>query len=195
MTPDPTEALRVLLQVISAFEELGVAYHLGGSYASSIHGVPRQTQDIDLVVDLHAAAIPALCRRLERDFYCNEAALAAAVKSRGSANLVHFESALKIDIFVLGAGAYDQEEFRRHQAQVLVRDPERHIFVKSAEDILLRKLEWYRTGGEVSDRQWSDILGIVKTQGQRLDRDYLLLWADRIGGRDLLAKVLPEESS
>ena len=64
--------------------------------------------------------------------------------------------------------------------------------VKSGEDTVLRKLQWYDEGGRTSDRQWSDVLGVLKAQGSRLDREYLATWADELGVRDLLGRALIE---
>jgi hypothetical protein len=127
---------------------------------------------------------------LSRDFYGNEAAAREAVESGGRFNLIHLDSAIKLDLFVRGKSAYDLEEFRRHRPEVILQDPERRVFVKSAEDILLRKLQWFRIGGAVSDRQRSDVLGIVRTQGERLDRVNLERWAPALGGADLLPRAL-----
>lgn len=192
MSPEAPEALRVALRVIEILEAIGVSYHVGGSYASSIHGVPRQTQDLDLVVDLHAAAVRPLLSGLGSEFYADEASARRAVESGGSFNLVHLDSGLKVDLFVRGDGAFDREEFARSRLEILQADPERRAFVKTPEDTVLRKLQWYRLGDEVSDRQWTDILGVLRTQGARLDRSYLERWARFLHVDDLLAKAVGE---
>ena len=190
MSPELPEALRVALRVIGTLEELGLRYHVGGSYASSIHGVPRQTQDIDLVVELAATQATALTSSLNEDFYIDEKSVVRAARRRGSFNLVHLRSAIKVDVFVRGDEPFDQVEFDRHRLEVVQVDPELKVFVKSPEDILLRQLQWYRLGGDVSDRQWSDIQGIVETQGRRLDRKHLARWAAHLHVEDLLDKIL-----
>ncbi len=191
MSPELPEALRVALRVIDALEAMGVRYHVGGSYASSIHGVPRQTQDIDLVVELTPQSATTVVRTLAVEFYADESSAREAAIEHGCFNLIHRDTAVKVDIFVRGESAFDLEEFRRHRGELMQLDPERRVMVKSAEDTLLRKLQWYRLGGEVSDRQWSDVLGIVRTQGERLDREYLIRWAANLQVGDLLEKVLP----
>jgi hypothetical protein len=193
MTPSDPEGLRVAFLVLEVLERLGVAYHLGGSYASAIHGIPRQTHDVDLVVDLPGGRIPDLVRALAGEFYVDEEAVARAVKERGSCNLVHHATGIKVDLFVKGAAPFDAAEFDRKIA-VRLGDVDPHeVFVKSAEDTLLRKLLWYRLGGEVSDRQWEDVRGILNVQGERLDKAYLNDWADRLGLRDLLDRLLGKE--
>lgn len=184
------ETFRVALAVIDVLEELAIPYHVGGSFASSIHGLPRQTRDLDLVVDLSRAQVPALVSRLENAFYLDSQMMERAIARSGHFNLIHLETGFKIDVFQRGPGAFEQSEFARSAPQRLVDDPPRDVLVKSAEDTLLRKLEWYRRGGEVSDRQWGDILGIVRTQEDRMDPLYLSRWAEVLGVADLLERAL-----
>ena len=190
MIPEAPEALRVLLLVVDALEGIGLEYHVGGSYASSVHGVPRQTQDIDLVVNLPPTLVTNFVKSLSQDFFVQESAAREAVQDRRSFNAIHLATGLKIDFFVRGDQPFDLEEFRRHRAQPLLEG--RPIIVKSPEDIVLRKLEWYRAGGEVSDRQWGDVVGILRTQGHSLDRDYMEQWATTLGVADLLENALKE---
>jgi len=190
VTPSDPEALQVAFRVLGILQRLGIAYHLGGSYASAIHGVPRQTHDVDLVVDLGPEHVPEIVRALEGEFYIDEHAVERAVSERSSVNLVHFSTGVKVDLFVKGSTAFEASEFRRRVVVRLGDEPGHDAFVKSAEDTVLRKLLWFRLGGEVSDRQWRDVQGIVSVQGERLDLDYLTRWADQVGVRDLLDRVL-----
>ena len=192
MSPELPEALQVALRGIAVLEELGVPYHVGGSYASSIHGNPRQTQGIDVVVDLSLEAAGSLVSMTEDDFYVDEKSVRRAIENRSSCNLIHLDSGIKVDLFVRGDGPFDIEEFGRHRAELVQTDPERRLYVKTAEDILLRKLLWYQMGGEVSDRQWSDMLGIARTQGDGLDRSHVERWACELGVQHLLEKLLAE---
>jgi hypothetical protein len=192
MTPELPEALQVALRVIEVLEELGAPYHVGGSYASSIHGVPRQTQDIDVVVDLPIASAGSLVSMIKDDFYVDEESVTRAIRDRSSFNVIHLDSGIKVDLFVRGDAPFDLEEFARHRAELVQTEPERRIYVKTAEDILLRKLLWYQMGGEVSDRQWLDLLGIARIQGDDLDRSYVEHWARELGVRQLLDRLLAE---
>ncbi|MFQ5701892.1 MAG: nucleotidyltransferase domain-containing protein [Acidobacteriota bacterium] len=192
MTPTDPEAVKVIFRVLQVFDRIGVPYHLGGSYASAIHGVPRQTHDVDLVVDLRRDRVSELVRSLAGEFYVDEEEVERAVAARGSCNLVHLASGVKVDLFVKGASAFDDAEFERRVPVLLGEETPREVFVKSAEDTLLRKLLWYRLGGEVSDRQWEDVRGILSVQADRLDVEYLCGWADRLSIRDLLDRLLVE---
>lgn len=192
MNPEAPIALAVLLQFVDVLEELGIEYHLGGSYASSIHGIPRQTQDIDLVVDLGSDAVEPLATKLKEAFYLDKAAVRNAVQDKGSVNLVHLDTGMKIDLFMRGDSAYDQEEFARAVPVQIQLSPTRFVRVKSAEDILLRKLQWYRLGGEVSQRQWRDVLGIARAQAPKLDTNYLAHWAANLAIADLLEGIMQD---
>lgn len=192
MSPELPEALGVLFQVTDIFNEIGVHYHLGGSYASSIHGVPRQTQDIDLVLDLHIEDVEALVMRLENEFYLDIDSIRDAIHNKSSVNLIHLASGIKLDFFMRGDSPFDLKEFSRSRLEPVTIAPQRRIYVKTAEDILLRKLQWCRLGREISDRQWNDILGIIKTQTDKLDVDYLKYWAEELQVADLLEHSMEE---
>ncbi|MDX1503173.1 MAG: hypothetical protein R3325_12505 [Thermoanaerobaculia bacterium] len=189
MTPEQPEALRVALEVIGCLEELGIAYHLGGSYASSVHGVPRQTQDVDLVVDLDESSVVDLLGRLPEGYYRDPDSAREAVRRRASFNLIHLATGVKLDLFVAGREPFDREELARSLEIHLPSAPDRPLRVKSAEDTILRKLEWFRRGGEVSDRQWGDVLGVLRAQEKTLDFGYLERWAGRLGVADLLERA------
>lgn len=177
------------LQVIQVLDELDVPYQVGGSFASSIHGTPRHTRDIDLVIDLPARSIPSFVLRLSRDFYVDEESVRSAVRRRSSFNLIHLETAFKVDCFQKGDGSFDTSEMDRSVPVVLAAE-NRTVQAKSPEDTVLRKLLWYRDGGQVSSTQWQDVLGLVRAQGERLDREYLLRWARELGLQELLEKAL-----
>ena len=109
--------LEVAYEVIEVLEDLEVPYHVGGSFASSLHGVPRQTHDLDLVVDLRPEKVPRLVHRLSDRFYVDADMLHAAIRREGSTNLLHLETGFKIDLFIRQPGPFDRSEFRRHGPQ------------------------------------------------------------------------------
>ena len=127
------------------------------------------------------------------EFYVSEDALRRAVRERSTANLIHHRTSIKsikIDLVVMGSTPLDEIQLARRRRVQVSSDPDRFLYVHPPEDILLQKLRWFRRGGEASDRQWRDILGIVHVQGNRLDRDYLERSAHLIGVDDLLRRAL-----
>ena len=192
MSLDLPAPLTVVLGVIEILEGLGTRYHLGGSFASAVHGVPRQTMDADIVVDLHADRVMRLVDRLKNDFYVDPEVAADAVSRRGSFNVIHLASGFKVDFFVKGDSDFDEAELDRSELCQIVEDPPRFVYVKTAEDTVLRKLQWYTAGGSVSDRQWRDVLGVIMTGGEDIDHEYLRVWAHQLNLADALERALRE---
>jgi hypothetical protein len=123
---------KIPLRVIDVLEELGIPYHVGGSFASSIHGVPRQTLDLDLAVDLPLSAVPAFITRLEQDFYLDDEAIRHAITRRTHFNLIHLASGFKVDVFPLSAGGFDRSELARGVPFTIDDDPERTVVLDRA---------------------------------------------------------------
>lgn len=188
----PGETARIILLVTQTLERLGIPYAVGGSLASSIHGVMRSTLDVDIVADVRSEHIPALVAALARDFYADANLMQTAIDHHSSFNLIHFETAFKVDIFVCKPRPFDQMQIARRRPAVIAVDPDQSVYLATPEDTILAKLEWYRLGGEVSDRQWRDVLGVLKTRAGELDRDYLRHWAAELRVSDLLEKAFRE---
>lgn len=186
----PVDPIAVALSVARAFDALGIVHTIGGSIASSIAGEPRSTIDIDVVAALRESDVPALVSALAVDFYVSEEALRRAVRECSTANLIHQATQVKVDIFVAGGTPLDAQQLQRRRAVEIA--PGRILHVHPPEDILLQKLRCYQKGGETSDRQWRDVLGIIRVQAQHLDHDYLRLSAPVLGVADLLARALRE---
>ena len=186
------EPMAVTLLVVEALEQLGVPYVIGGSLASAVHGVMRATLDADLVADLRPEHAAPLVQALGPAFYADEAAIQAAIVHRQSFNVIHLESMFKVDVFVPSGREFDRQQLARRRAQVVATDPERTAYVCSAEDIILAKLDWYRQGGGASERQWRDVLGVLRVQGAQIDQAYLRQAASGLGVSDLLARALDE---
>jgi len=182
------DILAAITPIVEALEELGIPYHIGGSVASSLYGLPRLTIDADLVADIRMEHVRPLVKQLETDYYIDEDMIRDAIRRQSSFNVIHQDTILKVDIFIPKSRLFDQEELQRVQSKVL-EGSDRSFFVASPEGTILNKLEWYRMGGEVSDRQWNDILGVLKVQGTNLDMAYLQRWATNLKVTDLLERA------
>lgn len=189
MSSDPIGAL---LEVVSILETLGLHYAIGGSVASSVFGEPRASADADMIVELAEPRLPELLSKMQADFYISEEAARAAISRKSSFNVIHLHSMYKVDIFVAGASKLDREQLSRRVRLEFIREPPRSAYVTAAENVVLRKLDWYQQGAGVSDQQWRDVLGVLKVQGTALDLAYLRRIAADTGLDDLLARVLTE---
>lgn len=181
-----------LLPLIDALEHLGVGYFIGGSLASAAHGVARATIDADLVADLRADHVAPLVRQLSSAYYLDEARVASAVAHRRTFNAIHLATMVKVDVFVLKARAFDHRELARAVEARIGEASTRTFRFASAEDIVLAKLEWFRAGGDVSDRQWSDVVNVVRVRGSNFDWAYTETWCDALGVADLVERLKHE---
>jgi hypothetical protein len=182
-------------RIIAVLRKLGIPYAVGGSLASSVHGIPRATVDIDFVVEVKPSQVDGLIAELQKGFYADADMIRAAVDSKRSFNLIELETSYKFDLFPLPDGPYFRTELdRRENAQHPFGDKLIEFSVVSPEDVILTKLIWFRADGGVSDRQWNDVRGILEVQGDRLDRDYLLRWARELDVVDLVEQLLSGEA-
>jgi hypothetical protein len=184
--PEPADEYAVALRVAGTLERIGIEYVLGGSLASSLQGEPRSTNGIDFAVRLTLGSVPIFARELGSDFSVDEQGLVEAVRLRRSENIFFLPSVTKIDLFVRGGRPFDEREFAR---KVRTTIGQSELFVASPEDNILRKLVWFRMGGETSDRQWRDVLGLFRTSPHKLDFSYMDRWATDLGVADLLRRA------
>lgn len=187
-----TTPARLLIRVAGLLDELGIAYHVGGSVASSWYGQPRSTADLDIVIEATAPQLAALATALRAEFYVSAEAMAEALTQHRSFNAIQLDGPFKVDFFIRGSRAFDREEFERARPQPLLPPESATIRIKSPEDLVLRKLEWFRLGGEVSEHQWQDVLGVLRAMRGRLDEAYLAHWARELAIHDLLARATEE---
>ena len=189
MLPEP---IAVTLQVTDALEQVGAAYVIGGSLASTVHGVVRTTLDTDIVADLKLQQVQPFAGILVGTFYLDIDSIYHAIRQRNSFNVIHLATMFKVDIFISKDRPFDRQQLARRQPWAVGPDSDRMIYVASPEDTVLAKLEWYRLGDEVSDRQWRDILGVLAVQGEQLDLSYMRQWAAILKVADLLERALAE---
>jgi nucleotidyltransferase AbiEii toxin of type IV toxin-antitoxin system len=182
----------VMIKVIEALEDLDSAYLIGGSYASSAHGIARATMDIDILAAIPAKQATAFAEKLAPEFYADEQAIRNAIMAKRSFNVIHIETMFKVDVFVSKRDSFDKQQLERRELYVAVRNPDRSVYVASPEDTILSKLRWYRQTDETSDRQWNDVLGVMSVQAEKLDLAYLKRWADELSVSDLLESALTQ---
>jgi hypothetical protein len=189
-----TDPVEIALRVAQVFDALGIRYVLGGSLASTTFGEPRTTLDVDLAADIHIEQADELLDLLCADFIVDPEWIKSEIRCRGSFQALHKESMLRIDVFVPEWQGFDL--WKWEQRRQIVVDPltTASIDVTSPEAIVLQKLLWFRKGGEVSERQWRDVIGVLKAQSKALDVPAMKQWGQKLGIDDLLHQALADSS-
>ena len=183
------EQQAVIRHVVSVFQKLGITYAVGGGLASSIHGANRSTEDADIAAEPFPGREAEFAANFGADYYVDVPMIQQANHDRSSFNMIHFGTGFKIDVFIRKNRPFDLSMLSRRIATIPDQLTGQRIDIVSPEDSVLQKLEWFRLGGEVSDKQWSDILGVLRVQAGRLDEAYLNHWAKELGVLDLLEEV------
>jgi hypothetical protein len=180
----PIDNLDVVREVTAAFDRLGIVYALGGSWASSFHGEPRSTRDAHITVEPFPALEADLAKSFGPDYYISLEAVTRAVRERRSVKIINTIAGFKVDVFVGSNTAFSRSVLKRRVPISSPDDSWHPLVMITAEDTILMKLQWYRLGGEISERQWLDVQGIFRVQADRLEQPYLDHWA-----ADLLAEA------
>ena len=188
------EPVEVTLKVTAVFENLGVRYLIGGSLASTLYGMIRTTQDSDIITEMRPEHIQPFVAALESDFYIDEEMIAESIQRNSSFNIIHRESMFKVDIFIPRPRLFQESQLTRVHRQTFNFETPISANFASPEDTIISKLEWYRMGDEVSERQWRDILGVLKIRAGELDFDYMRKWAKELKVSDLLERALSTAS-
>ncbi len=186
------QEIMVLADFVGILEQLGIAYIVGGSLASSVYGAVRFTQDADLTVEPFENKAQKFLQLLKPGYYVSKDAVSNALRQRSSFNVIHFETAFKIDIFVRKDTAFEKQLLTRQKLLKLSNTLEKSFSIVSPEDIILLKMLWYRDSNFTSERQWADVIGVLKVQAGKLDLQYLKKWAGILGVSELLEKALSE---
>ncbi len=188
--PDPIEALAA---IAAAFDTLGVAWYVGGSVASSARGLARASMDVDVVADLRPGLEAAFAASLKSAFYVSEDAVREAVRERGSFNVIHLPTGMKVDVFLPPGRPFEREALARAVPMALDAEGTGPRFpIATAEDVVLAKLWWFDRGGRTSSRQWGDVQGVLRTTGSMIDLAYLESSAETLGVTELLREALAE---
>jgi len=171
------EQSELMRLVIQALETVGIPYMITGSQASAYYGEPRFTRDIDIVADINPGQVEDLITYFpSNEFYYDKEMIETEIKRRGQFNIIHTVSGLKVDIILTKTTPFSQTEFARRNRSAIF--PDQDAYFASAEDVILKKMEYYREGG--SEKHLRDITGILKVSGEEIDRTYIDQWARRL---------------
>jgi len=184
--------IQVLERLAEVLDSLGIPYAIGGSIASSVYGTVRFTRDADIAILPFAAVADKFYARLKGEFYVSEEAMQQALSCCGSFNIIHFETAFKIDLFLLGPSDFEQQLLVRSRMVRLGETPESDLCFVSPEDVILLKLRRLSESDGFEESQWGDILGVLAIQGQALDFAHLTEDARILGVEELLERAIAE---
>lgn len=180
------------LTAAGVFARCGLRHALGGGLASSIHGEMRSTLDADFAVALPVLKIDRFVRTATTDFDLDPADVGDAARELRMFCMTHRRDLVKIDVHVVPDSGHHKAEFDRARWIQIGDERGEDVLVASAEDVLLQKLMWFRKGGEVSERQWRDVVGILKARLRNIDVGYVREWAERQNTLDLFDRVWVE---
>jgi hypothetical protein len=184
MSTDPFA--EILADAVNALDQVGAVYAVTGSMASSLHGVPQSSLDVDVIVQMTEQQARSLARQLPEHIYRDEESIATAARDHSMANMMDMRSGVKLDLSVASPEPFFSTVFsRRMKAAFEFGGPK--YWVVTPEDVILMKLLWRRESQ--SQKQWESCLGVVRVNGAKLDWSYLTLWADRLGLARDLAKL------
>ncbi len=185
---DVNSPLFAVSSFVDLLEKHQISYLIGGSFASSVQGEYRTTNDIDFLCQISMDKLEGFIGGLSPDFIHDSESIKNSLKSKISFNIIHEESFTKIDVFN-SIGQYERSQLER-AIPVYIKEINKHIRVASAEDIISAKLIWYKKGNMTSERQWNDILGVYKVQKNKLDYEYMQSWADLMDINILYKKAI-----
>ncbi|MGB3507937.1 MAG: hypothetical protein WBA93_01570 [Microcoleaceae cyanobacterium] len=192
---DVTIASEIDLAVMlgEILDNLNIPYYLSAGLASSFWGERRQTEDADIAVILEPDKVEQLITVLSTEFYVSETAIDDAIRGRTNTfNVIHLASVIKADIYPIKQSNNFEISAMSRRRQVQLFSANKSIYITSPEDIILQKLRWYKIADNYSQKQWRDILGVLKARRKILDFDYLKLWSDRLKLIPELEKALDE---
>ncbi|MGM3309625.1 hypothetical protein ACSQ6I_27200 [Anabaena sp. WFMT] len=169
---------------------VNIPYYVSGGVASSIHGEPRSTRDLDLVISVQANQIDLLVTTLEAAlYYCPAGAVEDLKQGRERMlNITHTETISNADLYVMDNSPFASSQMSRRRLLDIEGMPA--FWVISPEDLVLQKLLWGRSSQ--SEKQWRDVLGILKLQAENLDYGYLADWAEQLALVEVLSQALTQ---
>lgn len=169
-------ATDIFHRIVTRLEQAGIPYMLTGSFASSFHGVPRATQDIDFVVAPTADQLRTLAELLpKQEYYVDLSAALDALQQEEQFNIIDLATGWKIDLIIRKVRRFSQEEFERKE---VVDFQGLKLAIATAEDIVIAKLEWAKLGE--SQRQIEDVADLLKIRATELDHEYIRKWVEQL---------------
>jgi hypothetical protein len=177
----PMQSMHDLREVFRVFTTFGIPYALGGSMASSIHGIRRDTLDANITVEPFPGKEAQLAAAFGTDYYLSLPAIEQAVRQRSTFNIINTSTGFKVDVFIRKDCPFEQSAMSRRLTVDLPDAPGESLVLHTAEDMILFKLRCYRLGQERATQQWTDVLDIMKVQDGKLDQAYLDHWAADLG--------------
>ena len=188
-TQDPSDIAKLLHPI---FERLAIPYYITGGVAAIVYGDPRTTRDLDIVIAIPPDTLDLLVQSLESaGFYVPLGAVEEVAAGQGQViSVTHMEKVLNADLVITGSSAFDQSKFARRQLLALDLAGVEQYWIISPEDLVLAKLLWGQR--QQSEKQWRDVLGVLKVQAEGLDRRYLKDWVDPLGLRDRLSEAFAQ---
>ena len=174
----------LLIKVIDKIRQLRILYMITGGIASIFFGKPRLTHDFDIIVEIEEKEISNLVNTFKDEFYISSEAIQNAIENRSMFNIIHFDSGIKVDFWLLKDDEFDKKRFERRQKHVY---SDRDIFFTSPEDVILKKLLWFKESA--IQKHFDDAFGVSEIQ-KDLEVEYITAWADKLSVRDLWDKIL-----
>jgi hypothetical protein len=175
------------MAVVAVLEDLGAEYMISGSFASNLWGSPRQTQDMDIVIDIKSLDLNAFFERIGPDFEIDRQLRFEGVTATHRYVVEHRSTLFRAELFLLTDDPFDQARFAR---RVGIEFASRKVAFSTAEDTVIQKLRWLHLSGHY--KHHDDVLGILRLQRSNLDWDYIRMWSDKLGMRRLLDEIAAE---
>jgi|SRR3972149_9842942 len=179
----------LLIQVISVLNENRIDYMVTGSIVSSLQGEPRVTHDIDILINLEPASIPALVKAFPQPrYYLPGNSIKEAIERKSMFNILDTEHGDKVDFWILTDEPFDMSRFRRKYDEDVFGFK---MKLSRPEDTILAKLKWAKMSGG-SEKQFTDSLRVYEVQYGNLDLEYLDTWISRLQVNDLWKRLINE---
>lgn len=165
----------IFINVTNKLSQTNIPYMIVGGVATITYGKPRTTHDIDLVVEIYGKNIPELIGVFEGEYYISEEGIKDAILHKTMFNVIHHESGIKIDFWILHRSDYDLESFKRRRK---IKIFEKEVYITSPEDSIIKKLLWYKESD--IDKHLDDALGVLEIQYNNMDFSYIEKWAQEL---------------